>query len=177
MSNRKCSLTEVRIEPYEIPAADLGPENPLPKFRMGRMGQRGRRIKIDDSIPPEDRRYLGWRTSFRVLPYRLQDGYNRDKRPRAFQAAVIENEFLKATVLPEIGGRLVSLFHKPTGRELLERNPVFQPANLGLRNAWFSGGIEWNAGQPGHHYLTCSPVFAARVEGVQGEPALRIYEW
>jgi len=167
-------LTQLRIEPYEIPAADLGPENPLPNFRGA---EDDGVIAADPNLPEEDRRYLGWRTAFRVLPYRMQDGYNRDKRPRAFNSVVLENEFLRATVLPELGGRVVSLFHKIANRELLDRNPVFQPANLGLRNAWFCGGIEWNAGQLGHHYLTCSPVFAARVDGPGGCPTLRLYEW
>ncbi len=168
-------MTELRIEPYEIPAADLGPENPLPVFRgPDENGGQG----VDDSVPPEDRRYMGWRTAFRVLPYRMQDNYNRKKHARAFHAAVLENEYLRATFLPELGGRLASLVWKPEERELLDRNPVFQPANLALRNAWISGGIEWNAGGvPGHHYLTCSPVFAARVEGPEGDPVLRIYEW
>ena len=26
-------MTELRVEPYVIPSADLGPENPLPRFR------------------------------------------------------------------------------------------------------------------------------------------------
>ena len=168
-------MTELRIEPYEMPAADLGPENPLPVFRgADENGGQG----VDDSVPEEDRRYMGWRTAFRVLPYRMQDQFNRKKKPRAFRAAVLENECLRATFLPELGGRLVSLMWKPENKELLDRNPVFQPANLGLRSAWFSGGIEWNAGGvPGHHYLTCSPVFAGRATGLEGEPALRIYEW
>jgi Domain of unknown function (DUF5107) len=53
------------------------------------------------------------------------------------------------------GGRLWSLVHKPTGRELLHRNPNFWPANLALRNAWVAGGVEWNLGTIGH-----SPEFA-----------------
>jgi tetratricopeptide (TPR) repeat protein len=168
-------MAELRIEPYEIPAADLGPENPLPVFRgPDENGGQG----VDDSVPQEDRRYMGWRTAFRVLPYRMQDNYNRKKKPRAFRAAVLENEYLRATFLPELGGRLVSLVWKPEERELLDRNPVFQPANLALRNAWISGGIEWNAGGvPGHHYLTCSPVFAARATSPGDERVLRIYEW
>ncbi|HYG77616.1 MAG TPA: DUF5107 domain-containing protein [Planctomycetota bacterium] len=167
-------MTELRLEKYEIPAAELGPENPLPAFRTKTQDLP---VTIDPSVPPEDGRHLGWRTGYRVLPHRLQDGYNRDLRPRAFKAYVLENEFLRATFLPEVGGRLVSLVHKPKERELLDRNPVFQPANLALRNAWFSGGIEWNTCHFGHYYLTCSPVFAARVQGSQGEPVLRLYEW
>jgi tetratricopeptide (TPR) repeat protein len=167
-------MTELRIEDYEIPAADLGPENPLPVFRGP---DDDTKVNLDPNLPEEDRRYMGWRTAFRVLPYRMQDGYTRDRRPRAFRAAILENEFLRATFLPELGGKLVSLVHKEDGRELLDRNPVFQPANLALRSAWSSGGIEWNAGQLGHHYLTCSPIFAARVAGSRGQPVLRLYEW
>lgn len=167
-------MTSLRAEPYHLPAADLGRPNPLPMFRGveddGAVG-------VDASVPPEDRRHLGWRTAWRVLPHRMQDGYNRDRRPRALDSLVLENEHLRARFLPQLGGRMVSLLHLPTGRELLCRNPVFQPANLALRNAWFSGGVEWNAGQPGHHYLTCAPVFAARVEGPDGDPVLRLYEW
>jgi hypothetical protein len=120
-------VTELRVETYEIPAADLGPENPLPVFRDQKVNLE---FSLNPNIPEEDRRYLGWQTGNRVLPHRMQDGYNRNKQPRKFKALVLENEYLRATVLPELGGRLVSLFHKPQNRELLDRNPVFQPANL-----------------------------------------------
>ena len=48
---------------------------------------------------------------------------------------VLENDKLIATFLPEQGGRLWSLKNKATGKEVLYKNPVFQPANLGIRNA------------------------------------------
>ena len=86
-------MTELRIEPYTLPAADLGPENPLPVFRSPQVDNG---VLCDESVPAEDRRYLGWQTNFRVLPYRMQDGYSRTKRPRDFRAAVLENEFLRA---------------------------------------------------------------------------------
>ena len=168
-------MTDLRVEPYVIPAADLGPENPLPIFRAAEADR-----KVDfaaNNVPEEDRPGLGWQTGFRVLPYRMQDGYNRLRQPRSFLALVLENEFLKVTVLPEVGGMVTSIIHKPLGRELLYCNPVFQPGNLALRNAWVSGGIEWNTAQLGHHYLTCSPVHAARVMGTSGEPVLRLYAW
>ncbi len=168
------AATTLRVEPYSLPAADVGPENPLPMFR----GDNEDDVpKLDPAIPEAERRYLGWRTAWRCLPHRMQDGYSRDKKPRTFESLVLENEFLRATFLPQFGGRLVSLVQKPGGRELLSRNPVFQPANLALRNAWFCGGIEWNTTLRGHHFLTCSPVFAAEVRGTEGEPVLRLYEW
>jgi len=166
--------TTLSIRSYESLAADLGDENPLPVFRDAKHDLE---LPLDPNVTAEDRRYLGWQVGYRVLPYRMQDGYNRDKKRWSLRAVVLENEILRATFLPELGGRLVSLIHKATDRELLDRNPVFQPANLAIRNAWFSGGIEWNAGQFGHHCLTCSPVFAARVETPEGYPVLRLYEW
>ena len=73
--------------------------------------------------------------------------------------------------------RLWSLVHKPSGRELLDVNPVFQLANLAIRNVWFSGVVEWNIGIIGHSPFACSPLFAARVERLDGTPILRMYEW
>ncbi|MDF1513863.1 MAG: DUF5107 domain-containing protein [Anaerolineae bacterium] len=77
-----------------------------------------------------------------ILPYTIQDGCTRELCARAFRGAVLKNEYLRATFLLEIDGRLWSLLHKPSGRELLDTNPVFQPANLAFRNACFSGGVE-----------------------------------
>ncbi|NPV48105.1 MAG: DUF5107 domain-containing protein [Armatimonadetes bacterium] len=168
-------MTELRVEPYVMPAADLGPENPLPTFRDP---QPDRAVDFEaHHIPEEDREGLGWQTGFRVLPYRIQDGYNRRREPREFTCIVLENDYLRVRVLPEVGGKVISIFAKPEQRDLLLCNPVFQPGNLALRNAWTSGGIEWNIGQVGHHYLTCSPLHAAEVEGPGGEPVLRLYAW
>ena len=123
-------MTDLQLSRYELPAADIGPENPLPIFR----GEKDDAdLEIDPSVPQQYRRYFGWRTAFRVLPYRMQDGYSREKSVRAFPSVVLQNEILRATFLPGFGGRLVSLVHKPTGRELLDCNPVLQPANFALR--------------------------------------------
>ena len=157
-----------------MPAARLGPENPLPPLAIRRKGDAHR---FDAAVPPEDRKYFGYGTDAGLLPHRLQDDYDRRRAPRAFKALVLENETLRAAFLPELGGRLWSLTHKPSGRELLYVNPVFQPANLAVRNAWFSGGVEWNIGVIGHTPSTCSPLFAARVRGEDASPILRLYEW
>jgi hypothetical protein len=167
-------VTTLKAEGYTIPAADLGAENPLPNFREP---AEDFFMPIDPRATDEERKFVGWRAARRVLPYRMQDGYSRNRKPRTFKSFVLENEHLKATFLPELGGRMVSLFNKDRNLELLEKNPVFQPANLSLRNAWFSGGVEWNTTVLGHYFMTCAPVFAAQISGLQGEPALRLYEW
>lgn len=167
-------MTALKIQKINLPAAELGPENPLPYFRHPDPDSK---FTIDASVPSEDSRYMGWATSFRVLPHRMQDSYGRKLTAREYVSIVLENEHLRAEFIPEIGGRLTSLVHKQTGIELLEPVKHFQPANVALRNAWIAGGVEWNTAQLGHHYLTCAPMFAARVTGVQGDPALRLYAW
>lgn len=112
-----------------------------------------------------------------MLPYCQQDGYNRDREEKVFKSVVIENEYLKAVFLPELGGRLWSLVDKTRDRELLYCNPVFQPGNLALRNAWFSGGVEFNVSIKGHNPLTCDPLFAQKITMPDGSEGMRMFEY
>lgn len=154
-----------------LPAAELGPVNPLPA--VATMPQAPEVVGLPDDIAANLR--YGQVTS--IHPYLLQDGYGRDRAPRPLHVAVLENHHLRAEFALGLGGRLLSLVDRCTGRDLLYRNAVFQPANLALRNAWFSGGVEWNIGMRGHWPLTCDPLFAAEVIGPDGEPVLRLWEY
>ena len=152
----------------------MGPENPYPSFR---------KLEFDSkydcdalNIPLDERDTLGFATGYRVLPYRIQDRYNSSREPKTFFSAVLENEYLKVRVLPQLGGLVSSILWKPLNRDLIYENPVFQPRNLALRDAWVSGGIEFNTAQLGHHYLTCSPVNMALVKDGE-EEFIRIYAW
>ncbi len=168
-------MTELNVTTYEMPAARLGPENPLPPLVAPGAACGG--IEVHESVPQADREYIGYGEVNGCLPHRWQDDYDRVRRPRAFRVAVLENEILRATFLMEFGGRLWSLYHKPADRELLYVNPVFQPANVAIRNAWISGGVEWNVSVRGHATHTSSPIFMARARGDDGRPILRMYEW
>ncbi|MEU9974566.1 DUF5107 domain-containing protein [Streptomyces sp. NPDC051014] len=169
-------VTSIRREVLTLPAAELGPDNPLPPLRpldeTHRVDERDR-----DDLPADMARQLGHEPLRSLLPVRIRDGYGRTRAPRALAALVIENDRLRATVLPGLGGRVASLVHLPTGRELLHRNPVFQPANFALNGAWFAGGIEWNIGATGHTTLSCAPLHAALVPAPDGGVMLRLWEW
>ena len=167
-------MSKLRIETWTMPSADLGSENPLPPLASGRELHA---VNDAPGIPDEMLPNMAYGRLPNTLPYTMQDGYTRQLGQRDFRVAVLENEILRATFLLELGGRLHSLLHKPSGREILYVNPVFQPANLALRNAWFCGGVEWNIGTIGHSPFTCAPLFAARVEGPDGTPILRLYEY
>ncbi|WP_327705743.1 DUF5107 domain-containing protein [Streptomyces decoyicus] len=168
--------TRVRRTTLILPAAPLGPDNPLPALRAGQDLHRTE-IPQDAGLPADMARQIGYAPLRSILPARMRDGYGRTRRTTDLDALVIENDRLRATVLPGLGGRVHSLHHKPTGRELLYRNPVWQPAAFALNGAWFSGGIEWNIGATGHTTLSCAPLHAARVPAPDGGEMLRLWEW
>ncbi|EFH28988.1 MULTISPECIES: DUF5107 domain-containing protein, partial [Streptomyces] len=169
-------VTTIRRDVLTLPAAPLGPDNPLPPLRLLHEVHRID-VRERDDLPRDMARQAGYGQLGSLLPVRVRDGYGRERAPREFEAIVIENDRLRATVLPGLGGRVASLLHKATGRELLYRNPVFQPANFALNGAWFSGGIEWNIGATGHTTLSCAPLHAARVPAPDGGEMLRLWEW
>lgn len=160
-------VSDLRLENWIIPTAPLGAENPLPNFNPPH-------YQPVLSGKPDDRD-AGFVPDY--LPYTVQDGYSRQRQPIPQRVAILENEHLRAAFLLDWGARLWSLVHKPNGRELLYVNPMLQPANLAMRNAWFSGGVEWNMGVIAHTPFTCSPLFAAQLSTPDGTPILRLYEW
>lgn len=116
----------------------------------------------------------GWReTSY---PYTQQNSY-AEETEQEITVAVLENEYLYAEFLPTLGGRLWKLYDKKKRRDVLYTNDVIRFRNLSIRNAWFSGGVEWNCGIIGHSPFTCSQMYCAFVKGKNGEDVLRFYEF
>lgn len=112
-----------------------------------------------------------------LYPYQLQDDYTRERSDRVLQTVELDNEFMHAVFLPELGGRLWELTDKGSGKNLLYSPSTIQFANLALRNAWFAGGIEWNIGTRGHSPTTCSPLHASVVQTASGHSVLRMWEF
>jgi tetratricopeptide (TPR) repeat protein len=95
----------------------------------------------------EKRVYQG--SSGKVYPLPIIDRIAEKPVDRRWKAVWIENEFLRALVLPEIGGRIHALQDKTNGYDLIYRQGVIKPALVGLAGPWISGGIEFN--WPQHH--------------------------
>ena len=112
----------------------------------------------DESVSEDEKKNIGKGMITSVLPYKLQDSYNRDLKHREYPCAILENEYLKAVFLPTLGGRLWSLYDKKLGKDIVYKNDALIFGNLALRNAWFAGGVEWNVGVRGHSYFTCAPL-------------------
>ncbi len=160
------------VTTLRVPYADIA-EDPLPLVDTTLESPFGLVEELPEAI--RDGASFGWPRS--LHPYLMQNRYDRERVDTDLECVVLENEHLRARFLPQLGGRLWSLVDLSTGRELLYRNAVIQPANLGLRNAWFAGGVEWNIGTKGHSPHTASPLHAASVHGPGGVPTLRMWEF
>jgi len=65
---------------------------------------------------------------------------------REYTLLVLENDHLRVTLLPELGGRIYQMIFKPTGHNELYQNPVIKPTHWGPpEQGWWlaAGGIEW----------------------------------
>jgi len=126
------SNTTVRCEPLTLPTYGLNAPDPNVPVRTGRRA-----------------RY--------IYPYPMLDDLQSEKADQTYESVVLENEYLKVIVLPELGGRLYSAYDKVAGRELFYKTDVIKPGLVALRGAWIAGGVEFNF-PVGHHCLTHSRV-------------------
>jgi len=82
--------------------------------------------------------------------------------PRTFKAIVLENEYLRLTIVPELGGRIYRCLFKPTGQNLFYENSVLKPSYWGPlsgeENWWLAaGGMEWAFPTDEHGYEWGTP--------------------
>lgn len=129
--SRTASSVKVWEEDIIIPTYLVGPPDPNPMFYFGRSSQGA---------------------EGRIYPYPLYDNLTEQKADRSYRIIYLENEYLKISILPEIGGRIFSGMDKTNGYDFFYRQHVIKPALIGLIGAWISGGMEWNI--PHHHRAT-----------------------
>ncbi len=156
-----------------LPSAHFNGESTLPSLYQMSNVQHITQSRLDE----DDELFVGYGFVPSIFPYKMQDKYDRAAEPTPYIGVVLENEYLKAVFIPQLGGRLWSLYDKEKGRDLLFENSMVRPCNLAVRNAWLSGGIEFNCGVVGHHPFTCSTIHAAQTQLEDGTPVLRMYEY
>jgi tetratricopeptide (TPR) repeat protein len=109
-----------------------------------------------------------------IYPYTMQDYLTRTKADRTYKALFLENEYLKVTCLPELGGRLHSVFDKTEGKEMFHYNHVIKPSMIAMRGAFITGGVEWNAGPQVHTVTIASPVDAILGQNPDGSAYIEV---
>ena len=78
-----------------------------------------------------------------IYPYALNDDIPGIRSDKEWKSLILENEYIKLCVTPEIGGKLYYATDKTNNYNFIYKNDVVRPANIGMTGAWVSGGIEW----------------------------------
>jgi len=152
------ALAQSTVKIYEtdenIPTYLAGPPDPNPMFFFGKQSQGA---------------------EGRIYPYPLYDNLTNIKSDKTYHLVYLENEYVKISILPEIGGRLFSAVDKTNNYDFIYKHSVIKPALIGLIGAWISGGIEWNI--PHHHRAsTFLPVQWSREDNADGSKTIWVGE-
>ena len=108
-----------------------------------------------------------------IYPYTLQDEIASTPSETRYRTLELENRYLRLTVLPELGGRVYSLYDKIAGQEVFYKNSVIRFSPLAIRGAFFSGGLEFSF-PVAHAPTTASPVNWAVTEHADGRASIHV---
>ena len=143
---------QVRIweEPLVLPSYRVDPPDPSPMFYTGASYQGAQK---------------------RIYPYPLIDRITGIRQEGTWKSLNLENEYIKLSVLPEIGGRLFSAVDKTDNYDIFYHQHVIKPALIGMLGAWISGGIEWCVFHH-HRNTTYMPVDYTLAENPDGSKTI-----
>ncbi|MBN1421881.1 MAG: DUF5107 domain-containing protein [Planctomycetes bacterium] len=108
--------------------------------------------------PPVPHPYFSETDGRNIYPYPMLDNLSRERTERVWKTVILENEYLRVTFLPELGGRVHEVLDKTTSRPVFYVNHVIKPGLIGMCGAWISGGIEFNTGPTIHTVSAVIPV-------------------
>ena len=91
-------------------------------------------------------------------PYFRFDGFSAKGTDKQWKVVSLENDYIKLTLFPEIGGKIWGAVDKTTGKEFIYNNHVVKFRDIAMRGPWTSGGIEFNFGIIGHAPTSSTPV-------------------
>lgn len=110
-----------------------------------------------------------------IYPLGLNDIISSQRIEKEWKALILENEFIKLCVAPEIGGKLYYATDKSNNYNFIYKNNVVKPSNIGMTGAWVSGGIEWCVFHH-HRASTFLPVDYTLAENSDGSKTIWIGE-
>ncbi|MFB3905433.1 MAG: DUF5107 domain-containing protein [Acidobacteriota bacterium] len=117
-----------------------------------------------------------------IYPYTLNETLTDRKVNKTYLGVVLENEYVKILILPEIGGRVHGAEDKTNGHVWLYWQRTIKPGLISMTGAWISGGIEWNfphghrpsGFMPVDHRIVKRPDGSATVWVGETEPVYRM---
>src|SRR5256885_13096793 len=90
-------------------------------------------------------------------PYTLRKQITDQRTEHQWRAIYLENEYLKCSVLPDLGGHIYTCIDKISGQPMFYANPSIKKARISYRGAWAAFGVEFNF-PVSHNWVSMSPV-------------------
>ena len=88
----------------------------------------------------------------KVYPLPYTSSLSDTKIDKNYDSYILENDYIRVLLLPEIGGKIHSVLDKSNNYDIIYNNKVIKPAMVGICGPWVAGGIEFN--WPQHHRPT-----------------------
>jgi tetratricopeptide (TPR) repeat protein len=111
----------------------------------------------EEGAPDQNPSFDQFETSRFSYPYTLRKEITNVRATHQFRAIYLENEYLKCSVLPDLGGHVYTCIDKISGKPMFYANPSIKKARIGYRGAWAAFGIEFNF-PVSHNWVSMSPV-------------------
>ncbi len=106
-------------------------------------------------------------------PYTLRTNLTSRRVNHGWRAVYLENEYLKCSVLPDIGGHVYTCIDKLSGKSMFYANPSIKKAAISYRGAWAAFGIEFNF-PVSHNWVSMSPVNYAFAKHDDGSASVTV---
>src|SRR5712664_2477011 len=106
-------------------------------------------------------------------PSTLRKQISNQRTGHDWRAIYLENEYLKCSVLPDVGGHIYTCIDKISGQPMFYANPSIKKARIGYRGAWTAFGVEFNF-PVSHNWVSMSPVDFAYASHEDGSASITV---
>jgi tetratricopeptide (TPR) repeat protein len=114
-------------------------------------------LAASDEGPPDENPNFDTFAEVEDYPYTMRHDIRATETVHSWHALYLENEYLKCTILPQLGGHIYTCVDKINGKPMFYANPSFKKAIIAYRGAWSAFGEEFNF-PISHNWVSISPV-------------------
>jgi tetratricopeptide (TPR) repeat protein len=130
-------------------------------------------LAASDEGPPDQNPPFDVFSVLENYPYTMRQSVRNTKTSHNWRALFLENEYLKCSILPDVGGHIYTCVDKINGKPMFYANPSLKKALVAYRGAWAAFGVEFNF-PVSHNWVTISPVDWAYSKAADGSASVTV---
>jgi tetratricopeptide (TPR) repeat protein len=130
-------------------------------------------LAASDEGPPDENPNFDTFAEVEDYPYTMRQDIRATETVHSWKALYLENEYLKCTILPQLGGHIYTCVDKINGKPMFYANPSFKKAIIAYRGAWCAFGEEFNF-PISHNWVSISPVDWAYSTATDGSASVTV---